>query len=81
MCNGDKLLTELKTLQPKQQELKCTVNRKCWCMGVQTRFYHDSGDCMSPQQMLDQTEVPLTVGDTRYLNSLTHLKFIRQGEQ
>ena len=79
MCNGDKMLTVLKQTQCRQKELRCLVNSKCWCMKVQTRLVHDGDDCMSPQDMLD-LGVVLPTADRAYLESLTDLKFIRNGE-
>lgn len=77
MCSGDKILTEIKCRQVKPCPLFCTVDANCWCMRVQTRFVHHADDCMSPQEMLEQTSVKITDSDRRYLESLKDREFIK----
>lgn len=80
MCSGDKILSEIKCRQVKQKPLKCLVSSKCWCMHVQTRFEHNTDSCMSPKEMLKQTNVTITDSDKRYLESLKDREFIRIDE-
>lgn len=78
MCSGDILLNELRHRQVKPAPVCCTVDSKCWCMKVQTKFLHSNEHegCMSPAQMLTQTGVELTKADNDYLKSLLGREFI-----
>lgn len=79
MCDGERLLLNMKQLQVKPEPLCCTVDSDCWCMRVQTRFSHplDKEDCMSPQEMLDMASVDLPEHDRIYLNGLVGREFKR----
>ncbi len=78
MCEGYRILEKLKTRQVKQKPLKCLINSECWCMRVQARFTHNSDDCMTPVEMLEQTSVELSDNDRVYLQGLTQREFIRE---
>lgn len=73
------MLNELKSARCKKKELRCDPNGQCWCMRVQARFTHpdDTNDCMSPQEMLNQTSVVMSDGDKGYLQGLLGSEFIR----
>lgn len=79
MCDGDKFLRELKARQVKPKILKCTVSNECWCMRVQTRFTHNTGNCMGPKEMLEQTSAMLSEKDRVYLTGLLGRKFVLSG--
>ena len=80
MCRGDELLKELSGRQVVP-ELKCTVDVNCWCMKVTNDFAVDwHAECMSPAEMLAQTEVELSAADKAYLEPLTKMKFVRKHE-
>ncbi len=76
MCSGDKILPLIKGRQVKPNPLYCTVDSSCWCMRVQTRFTHNTDDCMSPIEMLEQTSVELSDSDRVYLQGLAGREFI-----
>ena len=76
MCAGDKILPLIKDRQIKPSPLKCTVSADCWCMRVQTKFSHSDGACMSPAEMLQQTDVEILDSDREYLESLTDRDFM-----
>ena len=82
VCNGDKILTEIKCRQVKPTELRCTADDDCWCMRLKTKFTHpdDKEDCMSPQEMLNQTSVFMSDSDRVYLQGLLGREFISNTE-
>ncbi|MFA5920085.1 MAG: hypothetical protein WC856_02190 [Methylococcaceae bacterium] len=78
MCNGDKLLGELKSRQVKPEPLRCTVNNSCWCMGMDTKLMHESDVCISPAQILEQCGYHLPQKDVVYLNTLVGREFVNE---
>ena len=76
MCDGATLLPKLQEQLNQPKELRCTGDYDCWCNKVSLRIRHNKDDCMSPQEILDQTSVYISDEDKKYLRLLTDLTFI-----
>ena len=77
MCDAT-LLTKLKHLQVKPEDLECTLDQSCWCNNISYRFSHiiNFEGCMSPKEMLETGGSNLQETDKKYLQNLVHRKFI-----
>jgi hypothetical protein len=56
--------------------VRCTVDRKCWCAKLETKIPYYSGQCLSPQEMLDLSSSTLPRKDVAYLKTLTTKEFV-----
>lgn len=72
------LLQQLKHLQVKPEELRCTCSSTCWCMNVSYRFPMTTGECMSPAEMLEIAGEELNNTDRQYLISLLGKQFVKE---
>ena len=80
MCDGVEKIKAI--IESRNTPLRCESSLKCWCTQVTTKFSHalDLEDCMSPQEMLNQTSVVLPEHDVKYLKKLANRTFVRYGE-
>ena len=72
------LLQQLKHLQVKREELRCTCSSTCWCMKVSYKFPMSTGECMSPAEMLEIAGNELSKTDRQYLISLLGKQFVKE---